>query len=99
MQSIISFHLPPQKHPQNHPKFFYGFFREKILKLKLQTSDENVSEDEFSACLANCRVQGEPFVSKAEALAGMFSRLDTDKNGLLDKNEFTMRLPEDHDEL
>ena len=71
----------------------------QILILRFKDEDHRVTLEEFSSCLADCRIQGEPWVTNSEAAAEMFEELDNDENKQLDIIEFTMRLPEDHDEL
>ena len=72
--------------------------KSKLIR-QLKNDDEQVTRGEFGECLANCRVQGEPWVTKAGAITEMFAALDHNENNQLDTIEFTMRLPENHDEL
>lgn len=54
---------------------------------------------EFAFCLEPCRVQGEPMTDKQTALKAAFTRLDTDLDGILSGEEFSLRFAPNRDEL
>ena len=77
-------------------------FYEKIIKNKFifKDSDTILTVNEFTACLSDCtRIQGEPEITRENAELAAFQRLDLDKSETLSSEEFSLKFPEDHDEL
>ena len=55
--------------------------------------------NEFTACFSDCRIQGEPEISREKAELEAFQRLDADKSETLTNEEFSLQFAATHEEL